>query len=241
MGVGDVPSVPSLALGSGEVTLQSLTAAYAAFANHGVVPRAVLIRRVEDRDGTVLFAAEEEGTRADQRRDRVPDVQHDGRRHQRGHRRAGAAASASRCRPRARPGRPTTTTTPGSSASRRRWSPASGSASISPRTILPGGFAADVAVPLWAAFMKVATKGQKAAVAAGAGRRRHGERLPHVGQARDRRVRARGRHRRDRPADCSDRWSTPSTSRAARSRPRVATFTHPAASSAPWPPCSPGR
>ena len=35
MGVGDVPSVPSLALGSGEVTLQSMTAAYAAFANHG--------------------------------------------------------------------------------------------------------------------------------------------------------------------------------------------------------------
>ena len=36
MGVGDVPSVPSLALGSGEVTLQSMTAAYAAFANHGL-------------------------------------------------------------------------------------------------------------------------------------------------------------------------------------------------------------
>ena len=39
MGVGDVPSVPSLALGSGEVTLRSMTAAYAAFANHGRVPR----------------------------------------------------------------------------------------------------------------------------------------------------------------------------------------------------------
>ena len=35
MGVGDVPNVPSLALGSGEVTLESMTAAYAAFANHG--------------------------------------------------------------------------------------------------------------------------------------------------------------------------------------------------------------
>ena len=45
-----------LALGSGEVTLQSLTTAYAAFANHGMVPTPVLIRRVEDRDGTVLFA-----------------------------------------------------------------------------------------------------------------------------------------------------------------------------------------
>jgi penicillin-binding protein 1A len=28
MGVGNVPSVPSLALGSGEVTLQAMTAAY---------------------------------------------------------------------------------------------------------------------------------------------------------------------------------------------------------------------
>ena len=39
LGVGDVPSVPSLALGSGEVTLQSMTAAYAAFANTGCVPQ----------------------------------------------------------------------------------------------------------------------------------------------------------------------------------------------------------
>jgi membrane carboxypeptidase/penicillin-binding protein len=43
MGVGDVPSVPSLALGSGEVTLQSMTAGYAAFANQGKVPTPVLI------------------------------------------------------------------------------------------------------------------------------------------------------------------------------------------------------
>ena len=69
MGVGDVPSVPSLALGSGEVTLQSMTAAYAAFANHGrgAASRS-LIRRVEDRDGRVLFAAEESSTARDQRR-----------------------------------------------------------------------------------------------------------------------------------------------------------------------------
>ncbi len=30
-----------------------------------------------------------------------------------------------------------------------------------PRTILPGGFASDVAVPLWTAFMKAATRGDK--------------------------------------------------------------------------------
>ena len=40
MGVGNLPSVPSLALGSGDVTLQSMTAAYAGFDNHGDVPRA---------------------------------------------------------------------------------------------------------------------------------------------------------------------------------------------------------
>ena len=64
MGVGDVPSVPSLALGSGEVTLQSLTAAYATFVNHGRVPQPLVIRRVEDRDGVVLYTAKESSTYA---------------------------------------------------------------------------------------------------------------------------------------------------------------------------------
>jgi membrane peptidoglycan carboxypeptidase len=32
-----------------------------------------------------------------------------------------------------------------------------------PHTILPGGFASDVAVPIWASFMKTATRGQKPA------------------------------------------------------------------------------
>jgi penicillin-binding protein 1A len=64
MGVGDVPSVPSLALGSGEVTLQAMTAAYAAFINHGSVPKPILIRRVEDHDGTVLFEGRPSSKRA---------------------------------------------------------------------------------------------------------------------------------------------------------------------------------
>ena len=64
LGVGDVPAVPSLALGSGEVTLQAMTAAYAAFANHGLVPKPMVIRRVEDRDGRVLFDARDSSTRA---------------------------------------------------------------------------------------------------------------------------------------------------------------------------------
>ena len=57
MGMGNVPSVPSLALGSGEVTLVAMTSAYAAFADQGQLRPATLIRRVEDADGTVLFEA----------------------------------------------------------------------------------------------------------------------------------------------------------------------------------------
>src|SRR5262249_23926100 len=64
LGIGDLPSVPSLALGSGEVTVASMTAAYAAFANRGYVPRPLLVRRVEDQDGEVLFKAQDVSVRA---------------------------------------------------------------------------------------------------------------------------------------------------------------------------------
>lgn len=53
--LGPLPAVPSIALGAGEVTLESLTAAYGAFANGGVVRRPILVRRVEDSDGAPLF------------------------------------------------------------------------------------------------------------------------------------------------------------------------------------------
>ena len=55
LGVGAVPSVPSLALGSGEVTLMSMTAAFGAFANQGFLFAPTLIRRVETIDGRVLY------------------------------------------------------------------------------------------------------------------------------------------------------------------------------------------
>ena len=57
MGMGNVPSVPSLALGSGEVTLMAMTSAYAAFADQGMLRPATFIRRVEDANGKVLFEA----------------------------------------------------------------------------------------------------------------------------------------------------------------------------------------
>jgi penicillin-binding protein 1A len=60
LGVGSVPSVPSLALGSGEVTVASMTAAYAAFANAGMVQAPVLVRRVETTEGEVLYESKQE-------------------------------------------------------------------------------------------------------------------------------------------------------------------------------------
>ncbi len=59
LSLGRMPAVPSMALGAGEVTLQSLTAAYSAFATAGVMHQPYLVRRVEDQDGNVLFATEE--------------------------------------------------------------------------------------------------------------------------------------------------------------------------------------
>jgi len=64
MGLGSVPGVPSMALGSGEVTLLSMTAAYAAFANGGMRPAPILIRRVETTEGEVLFTASPRAERA---------------------------------------------------------------------------------------------------------------------------------------------------------------------------------
>jgi 1A family penicillin-binding protein len=56
MGIASLlPAVPSLALGTGELTLLELTTAYTAFANGGMAARPVLIRRIEDRYGQVIY------------------------------------------------------------------------------------------------------------------------------------------------------------------------------------------
>lgn len=162
MGVGDVPSVPSLALGSGEVTLQGLTAAYAAFVNHGVVPKPVMIRRVEDRDGTVLFQAEEtSGTPAISdvtaylMSNMMADVIN-----------AGTAARARSLGFTLPAAGKTGTSNDYNDAWFVGFTP-SLVAGVwvgfdQPRTIIAGGYAAEVAVPLWTSFMKTATKGDKA-------------------------------------------------------------------------------
>jgi penicillin-binding protein 1A len=60
----ELPMVPSLALGTGEVTLLELTTAYTAFANHGMMAAPRLITRVEDPDGTLVYSGAERHTQA---------------------------------------------------------------------------------------------------------------------------------------------------------------------------------
>jgi 1A family penicillin-binding protein len=160
MGVGDVPSVPSLALGSGEVTLQSMTAAYAAFANHGMVPRPMLIRRVEDRDGRLLYSAQEYSTRAITdttaflMSTMLADVIN-----------AGTGNRARAVGFKLPAAGKTGTTNDFNDAWFVGYTPKLVTGVWvgfdQPRTILPNGFAGDVAVPMWANFMKVATKDDK--------------------------------------------------------------------------------
>jgi penicillin-binding protein 1A len=160
MGVGDVPSVPSLALGSGEVTLQSMTAAYAAFANHGLVPKPIVIRRVEDLSGGVMYEAHEEATRAisDQTAFLMSTMLADVINAGTGNR----ARSLGFTLPAA--GK-TGTTNDFNDAWFVGFTPALAAGVWvgfdQPHTIMPRGFAADVAVPMWAKFMKAATKGDK--------------------------------------------------------------------------------
>jgi penicillin-binding protein 1A len=64
LGIGGLPEVPSLALGSGEVTLMSMTSAYSAFANQGMFRPPSLIRRVDDSSGRVLYMSSPREDRA---------------------------------------------------------------------------------------------------------------------------------------------------------------------------------
>jgi penicillin-binding protein 1A len=161
MGVGDVPSVPSLALGSGEVTLQQMTAAYAAFANHGLVPGAILIRRVEDLDGRVLYQSQTSSVRAITdttaylMSTMLADVIN-----------AGTGSRARALGFTLPAAGKTGTTNDFNDAWFIGFTPKLATGVWvgfdQPRTILPSGFAADVAVPMWAKFMKAATRNDKA-------------------------------------------------------------------------------
>jgi penicillin-binding protein 1A len=160
LGVGSVPSVPSLALGSGEVTLVSMTAAYSAFANEGMLPTPVLIRRVETTDGQVLF----DGAVATQRAvsestaylmtTMLADVIN-----------SGTAWTARRTGFTLPAAGKTGTTNDYHDAWFVGYTPRLATGVWvgydQPHTIIRGGYAAELAVPLWARFMMAATRGDE--------------------------------------------------------------------------------
>jgi 1A family penicillin-binding protein len=161
LGMGDVPAVPSLALGSGEVSLNDLTAAYGAFANAGVLQTPMLLRRVEDGDGQVIFEAEPHAEQAVSPQTAflmatmLADVIN-----------SGTAWKARQIGFRLPAGGKTGTTNDYHDAWFVGFTPSLVSGVWvgydQPQPILPGSaYAADVAVPLWAGFMKAATADDK--------------------------------------------------------------------------------
>ena len=161
LNVGTPPSVPSLALGAGEVTLLSLTAAYGAFADHGYVRRPTFIRRVEDSDGKVLYTESAEAKRAVSETtaflmsSMLSDVINHGTAYRA--RQAGFTLPAA--------GK-TGTTNDYVDAWFVGFTPKLVTGVWigfdQPKSIISNGYAGELAVPIWAGFMKVATKGDKA-------------------------------------------------------------------------------
>ena len=158
MGMDGLPSVPSLALGAGDVTLMSMTAAYGAFANQGLLPVPTLIRRVETSSGEVLYERKSEPQRvisestAFLMTSMLADVVNSGTAWPA--RRVGFTLPAA--------GKTGTT-----NDYRDAWFVGFTPRLVSgvwigydqPRTIMAGGYAAELAVPLWGRFMARATKG----------------------------------------------------------------------------------
>ena len=57
VGLGDIPSQPSIYLGAFEETLRDVTAAYTVFPNQGERKQAYIIERIDDSDGQMLYRA----------------------------------------------------------------------------------------------------------------------------------------------------------------------------------------
>ncbi len=51
----EIPEVPSIALGTPDVSLYEMVGAYGTFANEGVYVKPTMIERIEDKNGTVLY------------------------------------------------------------------------------------------------------------------------------------------------------------------------------------------
>jgi penicillin-binding protein 1A len=52
---GEIPEVPSIALGTQDFSVYEMVGAYGAFANKGVYVKPVMVTRIEDKNGTVLY------------------------------------------------------------------------------------------------------------------------------------------------------------------------------------------
>jgi 1A family penicillin-binding protein len=160
LGLDNLPQVPSLALGSGEVTLISLTSAFGAFANQGVLASPNLIRRVTSSEGQVLYEAAPETkpavspTTAFLMTSMLQDVVN-----------AGTAAQARQIGFRLPAAGKTGTTNDYHDAWFVGYTPRLVTGVWvgydQPRTIVRGGYAAQLAVPLWARFMMTATSDDK--------------------------------------------------------------------------------
>ena len=58
-----VPELPSIALGAVDITLLQLTAAYSTFANQGKYQKPILIKKITDKNGKVIFEAKPTSTK----------------------------------------------------------------------------------------------------------------------------------------------------------------------------------
>jgi penicillin-binding protein 1A len=160
LNVGTPPSVPSLALGAGEVTLLSLTAAYGTFADKGMLRAPVFIRRVVDADGKELYRDPGKAQRAVSEASAflmssmLADVVNAGTAYRA--RQSGFTLPAA--------GK-TGTTNDYMDAWFVGYTPHLVTGLWvgfdRPKTIVSNGYAAELAVPMWSAFMKTATKGDK--------------------------------------------------------------------------------
>ena len=156
MGMGNVPSVPSLALGSGEVTLMAMTSAYAAFADQGQLRPAISSGASKMPTGRCCSGAALGGAGAFAQ-DRVPHDEHvvgcrelrdrvqgaTGRLHAAGGGEDGHDERLRRCMVRRV-----------HAASRHRCVDRIRQAAHDHRN----GFAGELAVPMWARYMKQATE-----------------------------------------------------------------------------------
>jgi 1A family penicillin-binding protein len=160
LNVGTPPSVPSLALGTSEVTLLALTAAYGAFADAGTLRAPVLVRRVEDSEGKVLYQDVGKSQRAVSEEtaflmsSMLADVIN-----------AGTAYKARQTGFTLPAAGKTGTTSEYVDAWFVGFTPHLVTGVWvgfdQPKTIVPNGYAAELAVPIWSGFMKTATKGDK--------------------------------------------------------------------------------